>query len=92
MEKWIPCGDKFITGDVIRWVEPVWKPKQKKTERGEKIGYRLVIDQEAARQAQRRQQHAQSQTDPHMNGEKRAAEGGKTHDVFYVSAQRRTRL
>jgi hypothetical protein len=44
MEKWIPCGDKFITGDVIRWVEPVWKPKQK-TERGEKIGYRLVVAQ-----------------------------------------------
>jgi hypothetical protein len=24
MGKWEPCGRAFITGDVIRWVEPVW--------------------------------------------------------------------
>jgi len=45
MKKWIPCGIDFITGDIIRWVEPVWKPKQRQTERGEKIGYRLVMAQ-----------------------------------------------
>jgi hypothetical protein len=45
MEKWIDCGEAFITGDVIRWVEPVWKPKETPTERGEKIGHRLVVAQ-----------------------------------------------
>jgi hypothetical protein len=45
MTKWITCGEEFITGDVIRWIEPVWKPKRRQAERGEKIGYRLVIAQ-----------------------------------------------
>ena len=45
MATWVPCGEEFVTGDVIRWVEPVWKPKEKQTDRGEKIGYRLVTAQ-----------------------------------------------
>jgi hypothetical protein len=45
MARWIPCGEDFITGDVIRWVEAVWKPKKRQTDRGEKLGYRLVTAQ-----------------------------------------------
>src|SRR5665647_3872968 len=28
MSKWIPCGEHFIVGDVIRWREIVWKEKR----------------------------------------------------------------
>ena len=45
MTTWVPCGDKFITGDVIRWIEPIWKPKEEPTDPGEKLGYRLVTAQ-----------------------------------------------
>jgi len=45
MGKWVPCGERFIVGDVIRWTEPVWveggkKKKGKKAIR--KIGERRV--------------------------------------------------
>jgi len=45
MGKWIPCGERFIVGDVIRWTEPIWlesakKKKGKKAVR--KIGERRV--------------------------------------------------
>lgn len=52
MGKWEPCGRAFITGDVIRWVEPVWKPKARKTEKGRKIGARLVTGQVTAADAE----------------------------------------
>ena len=45
MGKWVPCGESFIVGDVIRWTEPIWlesakKKKGKKAVR--KIGERRV--------------------------------------------------
>lgn len=45
MGKWIACGASFITGDVIRWVEPIWKQRTRKTERGRQIGARIVTAQ-----------------------------------------------
>lgn len=45
MATWVPCGSEFITGDVIRWVEPAWKPKARKTEKARKVGARLVTAQ-----------------------------------------------
>ena len=45
MTRWVDCGVEFVTGDVIRWIEPVWKPRKRKTDRGEKIGFRLVVAQ-----------------------------------------------
>lgn len=40
--KWVACGEKFITGDVIRWREAVWKPKARKTSKAVRIGERVV--------------------------------------------------
>jgi hypothetical protein len=43
--KWIPCGEKFIVGDVIRWIEPIWqelKKKKKGKKKVEKLGTRRV--------------------------------------------------
>jgi len=45
MAKWIPCGPDFVTGDVLRWGEAVWKPKRRQTERGVRIGARAIIAQ-----------------------------------------------
>jgi hypothetical protein len=45
MGKWIPCGEKFIVGDVIRWTEPIWHEPRKKTKGKkavQKIGERRV--------------------------------------------------
>ncbi len=47
MQKWIPCGEKFIVGDVIRWIEPIWlelkkKKKGTKKKKVEKLGTRRV--------------------------------------------------
>ena len=44
MAKWIPCGETFITGDVLRWTEPIWKPRAKRG-RGKVIGERVVVAQ-----------------------------------------------
>lgn len=45
MLKWMPCGSKFVEGDYLRWHEPVWKPKKRKTDRGETIGERVIVAQ-----------------------------------------------
>jgi hypothetical protein len=29
-QDWIPCGEKFITGDVIRWTEAIWPETRRK--------------------------------------------------------------
>jgi hypothetical protein len=45
VEKWIPCGEKFIVGDVIRWTEAIWlelKKKKKGKKKVEKLGARRV--------------------------------------------------
>lgn len=45
MPKWIPCGDKFIVGDVVRWTETIWlelRKKKKGKKRLEKLGERRV--------------------------------------------------
>ena len=45
MGKWIPCGEKFIVGDVIRWTEPMWlepKKKRKTKKPVQKVGERRV--------------------------------------------------
>ena len=36
MEKWIPCGEKFIVGDVVRWTEAIWLDLKKKKKKGKK--------------------------------------------------------
>lgn len=45
MSKWIPCGERFIVGDVIRWTETIWL-ELRKTRKGkkkvEKLGERRV--------------------------------------------------
>jgi len=45
MPKWIPCGESFVTGDVVRWKEPVWKPKARKSSKPKMIGERLITAQ-----------------------------------------------
>jgi hypothetical protein len=45
MAKWIPCGTEFVTGDVLRWGEAVWKPKKRQTDKGVRIGARAIIAQ-----------------------------------------------
>jgi hypothetical protein len=42
MDKWIPCGEKFIVGDVVRWTEPVWIERGKQKKRLVKVGTRRV--------------------------------------------------
>ena len=47
MGEWIPCGEQFIVGDVIRWTEPIWlelkkKKKSKSKKTVEKLGTRRV--------------------------------------------------
>jgi hypothetical protein len=42
---WIPCGADFIEADVVRWKEPVWKPKGRRNSRSQKIGERQVTAQ-----------------------------------------------
>jgi hypothetical protein len=55
MARWIPCGAQFVTGDVVRWVEPIWGPRHRKTGRSLPIGMRrlraqvLECDEEWAR-------------------------------------------
>jgi hypothetical protein len=42
MPKWIPCGEKFIVGDVVRWKEAVWIEKGKRKKKLIKVGERRV--------------------------------------------------
>jgi len=42
MPKWIPCGEKFIVGDVVRWKEAVWVEKGKRKKKLVKVGERRV--------------------------------------------------
>lgn len=43
MSKWIPCGEHFIVGDVIRWREIVWKEKRSPGSKSVKIGESLMM-------------------------------------------------
>jgi hypothetical protein len=45
MPKWMPCDGKFVESDVLRWREPVWKPKRGKTAKPVLIGERLITAQ-----------------------------------------------
>ena len=45
MKKWVPCGESFVVGDVIRWTEPIWLESAKKKKGKQavrKIGERRV--------------------------------------------------
>ena len=45
MGKWVPCGESFVVGDVIRWTEPMWleSGKRKKGKKAvRKIGERRI--------------------------------------------------
>lgn len=42
MTKWLPCGEHFITGDVIRCHLPAWKPKARKSGKVVKIGEHFI--------------------------------------------------
>lgn len=44
MAKWIPCGTDFIVGDVLRWREPAWRPKEL-GRRSKVIGEHQVVAQ-----------------------------------------------
>ena len=45
MPKWIACEDDYRVGDIVRWREPVWKPKARKTSKAVVIGERLITAQ-----------------------------------------------
>jgi hypothetical protein len=40
MGKWISCRGNVIAGDVVRWIEPIWKEKGKGKQKLVKIGVR----------------------------------------------------
>ena len=42
MTRWIPCGEEFIVGDVVRWTEPVWVEKGKRKKKLVKVGSRRM--------------------------------------------------
>jgi hypothetical protein len=42
MANWIPAGNNFIPADVLRWTEPVWKPRSSKKAKLLKIGLRQI--------------------------------------------------
>ena len=42
MPKWIPCWEKFIVGEVVRWNEAVWVEKGKRKKKLIKVGERRV--------------------------------------------------
>jgi hypothetical protein len=42
MARWIACGAQFVTGDVVRWVEAIWGPKDRKTGKSLPIGTRRM--------------------------------------------------
>jgi len=45
MEKWVPCDGNYITGDVLRWKQPVWSdegPKRSKKQKVTRLGERRV--------------------------------------------------
>lgn len=42
MSRWLPCGEAFIVGDIIRWREAVWKEKRSARGKSRVIGERLV--------------------------------------------------
>lgn len=43
MPRWIPCGENFIVGDVVRWKEAIWKPRTRAKGRPKVIGERLIV-------------------------------------------------
>ncbi len=45
MTKWISCGADFTDHDVVRWREPIWKPKKSKKAKPRIIGDRQVTAQ-----------------------------------------------
>lgn len=49
--EWVPCGDRYIDADVIRWREAIWKPKTGKKSRPRKIGERLVTAEVVKRES-----------------------------------------
>ena len=42
MGEWIPCGEKFIVGDVVRWSEAIWLEKGRRKKKLIKIGEHRV--------------------------------------------------
>jgi hypothetical protein len=41
--RWIPCGNKFIAADVVRWKESVWeKRSRRRNARAINVGDRVV--------------------------------------------------
>jgi hypothetical protein len=45
MTKWISCGADCTDHDVVRWREPIWKPKKSKKAKPRIIGDRQVTAQ-----------------------------------------------
>jgi hypothetical protein len=48
MIKWLACGDKFTTGDVLRWKEPDWFLKGRRKKEFFKKGERRVTAEVAS--------------------------------------------
>ena len=45
MQKWVPCDGNYITGDVLRWKQPIWSdevPKRSKKKKVTRLGERCV--------------------------------------------------
>lgn len=51
MTEWAACGSRFIEADVIRWREPIWKPKKNNRAKPRKIGERVVTAEVLKREA-----------------------------------------
>ena len=45
MPKWIPCNGTFSEGDIYKWEEPAWKPRQSKKSKPRMIGKKHIVAQ-----------------------------------------------
>src|SRR5580693_8343366 len=48
MTKWLPCGEKFTIGDVLRWTEPDWFLKGRRKKEFFRKGERRVTAEVAS--------------------------------------------
>jgi hypothetical protein len=44
-QEWIPCGERFIPGDVVRWNQAYWPPTRRSTKKRKPWGEHRVTAQ-----------------------------------------------